>query len=157
MIEKTTLIESLQGELNHKNIKITELNTTVADQSKNIANQQSAIEQQKSTIKKQDADIHSVWYVVATSRQLKDAKIVTPAGLFQPKKVLEVDFDKSAFTQVDQRNITSIPTNARRVKIISSHPEDSYSLVTGDDKLVTVVISNSTKFWSVSKYLIVQN
>ena len=156
MDEKTAQIQTLQDELEQKNIKITELSTTVSVQSKNIADQQNVMEQQKSTIKTQDTDLNSVWYCVAPSKKLKDAKILTNTGLFQSKKVLAVDFDKSAFTQVDLRNVTSIPTNSKKAKVISSHPVDSYKLTTGDDKNITIEITNPSKFWSVSKYLVVQ-
>ena len=156
MDEKTAQIQSLQAELEQKNIKITELSTTVSVQSKNIADQQNVMDQQKSTIKTQDTDLNSVWYCVAPSKKLKDAKILTNTGLFQSKKVLAVDFDKSAFTQVDLRNVTSIPTNSKKAKVISSHPVDSYKLTTGDDKNITIEITNPSKFWSVSKYLVVQ-
>lgn len=156
LTEKQALIESLQVELNQKNIKIGELSNTVSEQSKNIASQQNTLEQQKSTIKEQDTNLNTVWYIVATSKQLKDARIVSSAGLFQAKKVLEVDFNKSAFTAVDKRNLSSIPTLSKKVKIMSIHPAGSYKLETGSDKLITVTITNPAKFWSVSKYLIIQ-
>ncbi|HET7733209.1 MAG TPA: hypothetical protein VFK73_05155, partial [Paludibacter sp.] len=154
--EKTVQIQSLQAELEQKNIKITELTTTVSDQSKNIAEQQTAMEQQKSTIKGQDTDLNTVWYCVATAKKLKEEKIVSTAGLFQSKKVLDNEFDKDAFTQVDLRNVSSIPTNSKKVKILSLHPKNSYNLVTGADKYITIEITNPSKFWSISKYLVVQ-
>lgn len=156
MDEKGVQIQALQTELDQKNIKITELNTTVTVQSKNIADQQNVMEQQKTTIKGQDTDINTVWYCVATSKKLKAAKIITNTGLFQSRKVMAVDFDNSVFTQVDLRNATSIPTGSKNIKIISSHPLSSYNLVPGDDKNITIQITNPTKFWSVSKYLVVQ-
>jgi len=154
--EKGQQIQSLQAELEQKNIKIADLSTTVTTQSKNIADQQNELEQQKSTIKGQDADLNAVWYCVGSSKKLKDAKIISNTGLFQSKKVLATDFDKSVFTQVDLRNVTSIPTNSKNAKLLSSHPVDSYKLVPGDDKNLTIEISNPSKFWSVTKYLVVQ-
>jgi hypothetical protein len=163
LAEKTTLVQSLQAELDQKNIKINELTTTVnvqskniADQTKNIADQQTVLEQQKSTIKTQDTDMNTVWYCVATSKKLKEATIISSGGLFQPKKVLGNDFDKKAFTQVDLRNITSIPTNSKKANILSLHPLNTYQLVTGADKNITIEITNPSKFWSISKYLVVQ-
>jgi predicted RNase H-like nuclease (RuvC/YqgF family) len=154
---KTAQIESLQAELQQKNIKITELTTTVAEQGKNIAEQSNTIEQQKTTIKSQDTNLHTVWYVVASSKQLKEAKIVTGGGLFQSKKLSATDFDQKNFTQADLRNLSSIPTNSKKVKILSLHPADSYNLVTGADNKITIEITNQAKFWSASKYLVVQN
>ena len=156
MDAKTVQIQALQAELEQKNIKITELTSTVSTQSKNIADQQNAIEQQKSTLKAQDADMNKVWYCVATAKSLKEAKVVSDGGLFQPKKVLGNDFDNKAFTQVDLRTMSTIPTNSKKVKILSLHPQSSYTLVTGADKNITIEITNPAKFWSVSKYLVVQ-
>jgi len=156
MEEKTVQIQTLQTELEQKNIKIEELNVTVNDQSKNIADQQNVMEQQKSTIKGQDSDINTVWYCVATSKQLKDAKIVSGGGLFQAKTVMGTEFDKNVFTQIDLRSVSSIPTNSNNIKILSSHPKSSYSLVKGNDNKMTIKITDPSKFWSVSKYLVVQ-
>jgi hypothetical protein len=156
MDEKSTQIQSLQAELDQKNIKITELNTTVDVQTKNIADQQNVMDQQKTTIKGQDTDMNSVWYCVGTTKMLQAAKIVTAGGLFKSSKVMNNEFDKSAFTEVDLRNLSSIPTNSKRVKILSLHPQNSYKLVIGADKKITIEITNPSRFWSVSKYLVVQ-
>jgi predicted nucleic acid-binding Zn-ribbon protein len=156
MDEKGLQIQALQAELEQKNIKINELNTTVTVQSKNIADQQNVMDQQKSTIKGQDTDLNTVWYCVASSKKLKEAKVITGGGLFQSKKVMTDQFDMNAFTQVDLRSISSIPTNSRNIKFLSVHPKDSYNLVTGADKKITIEITNPSKFWSVSKYLVVQ-
>jgi hypothetical protein len=66
------------------------------------------------------------------------------------------DFDKTAFAQIDLRSTSSIATNSTSVKILSSHPQSSYHLVTGADKKITISITNPSSFWSVSKYLIVK-
>ena len=149
-------IDSLQTELEKKNIKINELNTTVDVQSKNIAEQQNVLEQQKSTIKTQEENINTVLYCIASSKRLKESKIISGGGLFQAKKVMSNEFDKSIFTQGDMRNITSIPTNRKSIKIISIHPQNSYKLTTDPDKRITIEITNPSKFWSISKYLVVQ-
>jgi TolA-binding protein len=143
------LVESLQAELAQKNIKIEELTTTVNNQNQNIADQQS-------TIKGQDTDMNTVWYCVATAKQLKEAKIVTGGGLFQAKTVMESNFNQKSFTKVDLRNISTIATNSTNVKILSSHPQNSYIMETGADKNITIKITNPSKFWSVSRYLVVQ-
>lgn len=152
MDEKDIQIQSLQVELDQKNIKISELSTIVNDQSNNIAEQHEALEEQRSRIN----ELNTVWYCVATSKVLKNAKIITNTGLFQSKKVLDTDFDKKAFAQADLRVISTIPTGSKTIKIVSSHPQDSYKLVTGDDKNITIEIVNASKFWSVSKYLVVE-
>ena len=149
MAEQSTQIQTLQTELAQKNIVIDELNTTVN-------NQQNQLEQQQATINEQVTDKNTVWYCVATSKQLKESKIVTDNGLFQSQKVMRSDFNKAVFTQVDLRNLTTITTNSTSVKILSAHPQSSYHLVTGADKKITIAITDPTSFWSVSRYLVVK-
>ena len=125
-------------------------------QSKNIAEQQTVMEQQKSTIKAQEENINTVWYCIASSNKLKVSKIISGGGLFQSKKVMSTDFDKSIFTEADMRTFTSLPTYRNSIKIITTHPQNSYKLVTGIDKKITIEILNPVKFWSISKYLVVE-
>lgn len=154
--EKTALIQSLQEELNQKNIKIDELNTTVNTLNSNVADLNKANDQQKTTIKTQEDNLNSVWYCIASAKKLKDAKILSGTGLFQKRKVMDKEFDQSVFTQADQRVLNSIPFGSKKVKLLSAHPQNSYSLITGTDKTISLQITNPAKFWSVSKYLVVQ-
>lgn len=155
--EKTAFIVALQSELGKKNIQIDELTTTVGSLNSDVAELSEMSEQQKTTIKNQDTNINTVWYCVANSKQLKDAQIVTNNGLFKAKTVLDQTFDKSLFTQIDLRTISSIPTNSKKVKVLSSHPKDSYNLVANEDKIISIEITDPSKFWSISKYLVVAN
>jgi len=149
MAEQGAQIQTLQTELAHKNIVIDELTTTVNKQ-------QNELEKQQTTINEQISENNTAWYCIATSKQLKASKIVIDAGLFQSQKVMKNDFDKSAFTKVDLRNVSLIATNSTSMQILSSHPQSSYRLVTGSDKKITISITNPSSFWSVSKYLVVK-
>ncbi|WP_243345542.1 ATG16 family protein [Parabacteroides sp. FAFU027] len=156
LAEKDALIQSLQEELNQKNIKIDELNGTVNNLNNNVAELNKVSDQQKATIKTQDDNINTVWYCVASTKKLKEAHILSGTGLFQKKKVMDKEFDQQAFTQGDLRSMTSIPTNSKKVTILSAHPKNSYNLVAGANKTISIEITNPSRFWSVSKYLVVQ-
>lgn len=149
MDEQGVQIQTLQTELVQKNIAIDELTITVNKQ-------QNRLEKQEETINEQISDNNTAWYCIATSKQLKAAKIVIDAGLFQSQKVMKNDFDKTAFTKVDLRKVSLIATNSTNVQILSSHPQSSYRLVTGSDKKITISITDPSSFWSVSKYLVVK-
>jgi len=154
--EKTAFLASLQNELAKKNIIIEELATTVDSLNTNVAVLHQVSEKQKDTIKNQDTNLNTIWYSVATSEILKEARIISFNGLFRPRTVLDKDFDRNAFIQADLRSLASVATGSKRIKILSSHPQDSYKLVTDENKIVTIEIINPSKFWSVSRYLVVQ-
>jgi len=156
LVEKTTSLSELQIELEKKDVQIKELNTTVDALSSDVKNLNEETNKQKSTIKEQDVALNTVYYTVASSKALKDAGIVASNGLFQSKSVLGGNFNKSVFSAVDRRELNSIPTASKKAKIVSSHPKDSYTLDVNQDKTITITIKNADKFWSVSKYLVVQ-
>lgn len=154
--QKSEFIASLQKQLEQKDIRINELNSTVDGLNSNISKLNQESDQQKSTIKSQDANINTVWYCIGTSKELSDAKIVSSNGLFKAKSVLDKSFEKSLFKQADLRQLPAIFTNSKKIKILSTHPKDSYAINKGSDNLLTIDIKNPEKFWSVSKYLVIQ-
>ena len=156
MEQKQVQIQALQLDANVSKLRIAELSTTVVNQNNNIAEQKNFVEQQKELIIHQDANINTVWFYVATFNQLKDTKIISNTGIFQTKKLMDGEFDKKVFTQVDLRKLNRIPIASHKLKIMSSHPKSSYTLITGINKNMIIEINNPAQFWSISKYLVVQ-
>lgn len=111
---------------------------------------------QKTTIEEQDSQLNVVWFCIADMKQLKEARIVEGNGLFKTKSIMDGDFDKSTFTSADLRNLTRIETGSKKPKLLTSHPKESYTLTPGEDKLVTLEITDPAKFWSISKYLVIR-
>lgn len=156
MTRKVAQIESLQTELSQKNIEIEELAGTVEELNKDIAGLNEVTASQKTTIEEQDSQLNVVWFCIADMKQLKEARIVEGNGLFKTKSIMDGDFDKSAFTSADLRNLTRIETGSKKPKLLTSHPKESYTLTPGEDKLVTLEITDLAKFWSISKYLVIR-
>ena len=152
-------IKRLQEEmtrLSQKNIEIEELAGTVEELNKDIAGLNEVTASQKTTIEEQDSQLNVVWFCIADMKQLKEARIVEGNGLFKTKSIMDGDFDKSAFTSADLRNLTRIETGSKKPKLLTSHPKESYTLTPGEDKLVTLEITDPAKFWSISKYLVIR-
>ncbi|MFR6558017.1 MAG: hypothetical protein ACLURY_09235 [Alistipes putredinis] len=157
MTRKVAQIESLQTELSQKNIEIEELAGTVEELNKDIAGLNEVTASQKTTIEEQDSQAQC--RLVLHRRYeagLKEARIVEGNGLFKTKSIMDGDFDKSAFTSADLRNLTRIETGSKKPKLLTSHPKESYTLTPGEDKLVTLEITDPAKFWSISKYLVIR-
>lgn len=153
--EKSALVASLQEELSRKNVKIAELNTTVEGLNKDVSNLNQVSAEQKATISAQDASLNTVHYLVATERELKDAKIITKNGLFASKEIMKGAFSKDLFTTIDLRQLSELPLQSKKAKVMSSHPAGSYKMVEAENGMITLQITDSQKFWSVSKYLVV--
>jgi len=52
--------------------------------------------------------------------------------------------------------VTDIPLYATKAKLWSTHPEGTYELVKGDDDKLIFHITDTQRFWSLTKYLIIE-
>ena len=60
------------------------------------------------------------------------------------------------FKQVDITQMLEIPVNAKKAKLITSHPAGSYKMDAVEGKTDKLTITDPNAFWSVSKYLVIQ-
>lgn len=154
---KTEEIKALQAELAARNIKVKELDEAVVSltaikEELTVQNNES-----KQIIAEQDKTLNAAWYVIGSKKELKEHKIITNTGLFKKGDVMEDSgFNKDYFTQIDIRNINEIVLGTKKAKVLTTHPEDSYTVVEGGDGMLTLKILDSTKFWSVTRYLVVR-
>jgi len=139
-----------------KNIRIAELDDAVAGLTQHVTDLVAENKVKEATVATQDRALNTAWFVFGTSSELKDQKIVTKKFL-QKKKVLEdQDFNKDYFTQIDIRTDKEIKLYSKDAKLLTSHPEGSYELKKDDKGQLTLVITNPNKFWSVSRYLVIE-
>ena len=68
---------------------------------------------------------------------------------------MKADFEQGYFTTADKRTLTSIPTHAKKAKILTNQPASSYEIVE-ENSTKTIIITNPDKFWSLSNYLVIQ-
>ena len=68
---------------------------------------------------------------------------------------MEGDFEKSYFTKADKRTLSVIPLHSKKAKILSKQPAGSY-VIEDNGGVKTLRITNATKFWELSNFLIVQ-
>lgn len=148
MLESSNRLTQLQEELAQKDEQIALLAEDVT------ALAQEA-EQQSVTIREQEKTLHTAYYVFGTAGELKEQKILS-GGFLQQTRVLQDTFNKEYFLKIDIREVTQIPLYAPKGKLWSTHPEGTYEFVKGDDGNLTFVITDTQRFWSLTKFLIIE-
>lgn len=154
---KAEEIKALQTELAAKNIRVKELDEAVASLTaiKEELTAQNAESQE--TIAEQDKALNTAWYVIGSKKELKEQKILTNTGLFKKGDVMEdADVNKDYFTKIDIRNTNDIVLGTKNAKILTTHPEGSYTIVEDETGMQTLKIVDADKFWSVTRYLVVR-
>ena len=153
--EQQATINQLTEELRKAHIEIQSLNTTV--DSLNVANQTIAEQKEEAEVKSEQLanELNTCYYVIGSKSELKEHKIIE-TGFLRKTKVMEKDYEIEYITKGDKRTLAEIPLYSKKAKIYTKHPADSYEIVTADDNTKTIVITNPTKFWELSNFLVVQ-
>ena len=157
--EKDAEIAQLKDQLAKLNIKVTDLGNQVTALNTNVENLSAENKAKQQDIKKKTAALNTAYYVVGTTKDLKDKKVIDKTGGFigiGRTKTVSPEFDKSNFTKVDITTFTELPINKKKAVLLSNHPAGSYKLQANDKKIIEkLVILNYNDFWSRSKYLVV--
>ena len=148
MLASAGRLSDLQAELAIKDEQIAQL-------SQDITSLAVEAEQQSATIREQERSLNTAYYVFGTVNELKDQKILS-GGFLRSTRVLQDTFNKDYFLQIDIRETTEIPLLDKSGKLWSTHPEGTYEFVKGDDGNLTFIITDTQRFWSLTKYLIIE-
>ncbi|MGL4806350.1 MAG: hypothetical protein ACRC26_08385 [Bacteroidales bacterium] len=154
--QKTQLIVTLQEELAKKDIRINELDRSVASLNTQVTQISEENQQQKTTIKEQDKELNTGWYVYGTKSDLKKQNILSGGGLFKKKELLRGDFNKDIFNHADIRNLKILEIPAKKAKILTNHPEGTYTFGKDASGQMVLTITDPNAFWSLSRYLVIE-
>ena len=158
-------IESLQAQIETQAARIQELEASLAEKDALIEVQGNAIaglsndvasltEENRSKTEKvqqQDKELNTAWFVFGTKDELKEQKILTKGDVLKSG-----DFNKDYFTKIDIRYDKDLKFYSKSAQLLSTHPAGSYQLAKDKQGQYELHITDPQKFWSVSKYLVVQ-
>ncbi len=148
--EQDLQIASLTDEVKKLNVDITQLNQKIKDVE--------TVSQQKTvTINEQTVALNTAYYAFGTLKELKDNGIIEKSGGvigMGKTPVMKKDFNRDYFTPIDIRDFKYLRLMAKKAKLITVHPADSYHF-TGKKTADTLFIDNTAEFWKASKYLVV--
>ena len=153
--ERANTIVELQTALASRDAQIAELQTSVQALAENVDNLNTQTTEQASKIKEQDKELNTAYYMFGTSKELKEAKVIS-GGFLASTKVLNENIEKSKFIKIDIRDTREVPVYAKKAKLLSDHPSDSYVLEKDSKGNITIKISDYKRFWSIAKFLIVE-
>ena len=152
---KQQRIAQLEEELQNANADIDRMRGEMNNLNTAIGSLQDENEQQRRAIESQDASLNEGYYVMGTSRELKNKGLTSGGNLFKKKKVEFDNIDKSLFVKIDIRNTTQISIPSKKAKVLTNAPSDSYTITNNGSNSV-LQITNVARFWSLSRYLIIQ-
>ena len=151
------MIENMQATLNLKDSEIEELKTKIEGLNVELSNLTTNYKAVENESNQKTEIINTAFYAIGTSKELKENNVITKEGgiigLGKTTK-LSSDFNKEYFTKINIEKTTSINLGAKKIKMLTTHPNSSYKLV-GEKPIEKLEITNTKEFWSASKYLVI--
>lgn len=149
LTKKTAEVEALRGELTEREQEVEQLLGRLAEGEAAAAK----LGEENLSL---ESRLNTVYYIVGSERELLDAQIINKEGFIGRTLTVNRNGAMESFTQADARLLSEIPVGWKKATVVTTHPQGSYELVTGDDKRVEkLVIIDPVRFWESSKVLII--
>lgn len=144
-------IQNLEASLAEKDALIEAQGDAIAGLSNDVASLTEENRANKDKMQQQDKELNSAWFVFGTKNELKEQKILTKDGILTSE-----DFNTDYFTKIDIRYDKDIKFYSKNAELLTSHPAGTYQMTKDSQGQYELHITDPQKFWSVSKYLVVQ-
>jgi hypothetical protein len=164
MKELQLMVNNLEAQTQEKDGEIIvlkedvrKLNVDISSLNEKIVVVETESQQKTQTIETQTVAMNKAYYAFGTTKELRDNGIIEKSGGvigIGKTPVMKKDFNRDYFTEIDIRNFDYLRLMAKKAKLITVHPADSYHF-TGNKSSDTLFIDNTAEFWKVSKYLVV--
>lgn len=105
-----------------------------------------------------EIELDNVWYTFGTKSELIDNNVISKEGGFiglGKVKKLNNELNTDYFTLGSKKKTSTIKLGVKNAKLITSHPESSYELK-GEKLVEELRIIDNERFWSNSKYLVIE-
>jgi myosin heavy subunit len=161
---KVTSMERLIGEmranLEEKTTMIAQLETTVLGLTQTVEQQTATIAEKETVIEGQTKVINTAHVGIAGKKALEAKGIIEKKGAFLGMRgswVQTGKFDPDIFREIDITKESEFAIGApfKKVKVLSTHPADSYELTAVDEKNSNLKVLDPARFWSGEKFLLV--
>lgn len=153
--DQENTINALRNDLANANIHIERLTANVDSLSNEIANvaaEKAEVEQEANFL---GNELNTCYYAIGSKKELKEHKLIE-TGFLRKTKILPEDFEHSYFTRADKRTLTTIDLHAKKGKVLSNQPSDSYTISEAPNGSKVLRITNSDRFWSISNFLVIE-
>ncbi|MGL5891128.1 MAG: hypothetical protein ACRC3B_14660 [Bacteroidia bacterium] len=158
--EMQKTIDNLQASLDAREQEITTLKSQLESLNLELSNLTMNYQETQQQSAAKTEVINTAYYAYGTSKELIKKGILTKEGGFigigKSKKMSE-NMDLTYFQKIDitQMKEISLGGSMKKAKLSSTHPAGSYKFEGSNEKFDKLVITDSDKFWSVSKYAVI--
>ncbi|MEE4177772.1 MAG: hypothetical protein V2I46_09700 [Bacteroides sp.] len=163
--EFETMVASLTSEIEEKNIEISTLRDNMNEL--NISNMALAetietLEEEKmenlQIIEEKTEQLNTAYFTYGTRDELEDKVIIEKSGGILGigrTFLVNSNINSEYFTRLNITQVDKLQVPGKNPRLISQHPDGSYSVEIIDEEGAQIVIEDPAQFWSTTRYLVV--
>lgn len=151
-------IETLQNQIDVKDQEITQLQTQLTALDNEYSEMFDEYLEMAANAENLTDELHEAFYAYGTKSELTENNVLSKeGGVLGIGGSYEVsgDMNTDYFRKIDIRQTKEINITGKKPEIKTNHPTSSYTLTEGDGSSV-LSINDEEKFWSMSKYLVIE-
>jgi chromosome segregation ATPase len=151
-------IATLKQGLAEANIYIDKLMTNVDQLAMENERRVQVIQQKNQELQQKEVELHTAFWVVGKTKDLRDRKIIDKEGAFLGMggvKVVSEEMNLSDLTEINYLEVKEIAINGKKPELVTPHPKLSYEFVGDSKSTEKLVINDPEAFWQNSKVLVI--
>jgi len=154
----TATVTAKETEIADLKVKLSAMNFTIETLNSRIDTMKTINQEKDVKIAGQIETMNTAYYVIGTAKELTKQGVLTQSGgvigIGKSTKVKSA-LNNEYFTKVDITRLHEIVLSAKKAKLLTIHPMDSYRLEGSKKSVDKLVITDPEKFWKGSKYLVI--
>ena len=164
--ELTAFIEKLQTRISEQEEEIQLLTTElqkhkiiIDNLNRNLDELNKKNQDKDERILKIEEEKNAAYYIIGERKELLEKGIINRKGGFLgigKRSVASSDSELKNYSKIDIRKVPEIQLPGTKIKILTSHPSESYRLESDEKRPTRLVITNPSLFWQKSKFLVIE-
>ncbi|WP_430809466.1 MULTISPECIES: hypothetical protein [unclassified Carboxylicivirga] len=154
--DKTLEIIELQARLKEQRLTIDDLNFSLEGLQLVVDSLEGARHATQQALDETTEKLYRAYYAFGSKKELKEENIISSDGFLSKNKLLSDGFSQDYFTAIDYRELDSLNLFMPKAKILSNHPESSYTLEESEGGAMVLTIRDKEQFWRLTRHLVIQ-
>lgn len=157
--EADTRIADYEQQLAGLRQELADKNTQLADLSTKAEKLQFESIMQKEFADKYENELNTAYYTKGSSRELKKSGVIVKEGGvlgLGATEELNDQYPERMFAKIDIRKTTSIPVNAKKARLVTTHPDGTYEMKEVNGQIASLEIKNPDEFWKISRHMVLE-
>ncbi len=157
--EQNQEITALQNEIIKRDEMLADLGEQMDAMEVEMTKKTDTLQLKEEVIEEKTNELNKGYIAYGTYKELEERGVLTKEGGFLglgKHTSLQENFDDNYFTQLDIRDVKTIPLFTNKAKVVSEHPDSSYTFVEENGVIAYLEIENPDEFWKISKYAVIE-